>query len=219
MKRLILVLALILLASPAFAQDEGGGGFGGLFGIGDAPANRNAPPPDRLPSLRKILLDANTPLSKDQESSLSKMIENDIKKYTAELEKKYPEEVAKARAAQPTRGGGDQGGSGGGRRGGGDPAAGGGGRGGFGGGRGRGSALPPDSPLLAEMTRMNKELQDKVVAALKPEQQAALKKYETDQIRKAGGFPAFKLNMQDAGVNLTPEQEQQIQAIYNDEDQ
>jgi len=69
------------------------------------------------------------------------------------------------------------------------------------------------------MTRMNKELQDKVVAALKPEQQAALKKYETDQIRKAGGFPAFKLNMQDAGVNLTPEQEQQIQAIYNDEDQ
>jgi hypothetical protein len=204
------------------AQDPGGGGgeggFGGLFGIGDAPANRNAPPPDRLPALRKILADANTPLTKDQEGSLSKMLEADIKKYTDELEKKYPEEVAKVRAAQANRGG--QGGGGGDR---GDSAGGdrrgGGGQGRGFGGRGRGSVLPPDSPLVAEMTRMNTELQDKVVAALKPDQQSALKKYQNDQIKKAGGFPALKLNMQEAGATLTADQEKQIQAVYADEDQ
>src|SRR5262249_42728257 len=113
MKRWILALVLILLATPLFAQEGGGGGeggFGGLFGLGDAPTNRNAPPPDRLPALRKIMADANTPLTKDQETALSKMLEADIKKYTDELEKKYPEEVAKVRAAQGNRG--ERGGSG-----------------------------------------------------------------------------------------------------------
>jgi hypothetical protein len=218
MKRWILVFVLVLLAAPAFAQEEGGfgGGGGGLFGIGDAPAgNRNAPPPDRLPSLRKIMADQGTPLVKDQETSLNKMMDDQIKKYVADLEKRFPEDVAKARAAQAPpaegEGGGGRGGNGGGGRGG----PGGGGRG----GRGRGSAVPPDSPLGKEMVRLNTELQDKVVAALKPEQQVALKKYQNDQIKKAGGFPALKLNMQEAGAALTADQETQIQAVYNDEDQ
>ena len=219
MKRCILVLSLTLLAAPVFAQEDGGGGGlgGGLFGIGDAPAgNRNAPPPDRLPSLRKILADVNTPLTKDQETSLNKMMETEIKKYTADLEKRFPEDVAKARAAQAPRGDGQDAGGGGDRGGGGGQRAGGGqGRG----GRGRGAAVPPDSPLGKEMLRMNKELQDKVVAALQPEQQASLKKYQNDQIKKAGGLPALKLNMQEAGAALTADQEQQIQAVYNDEDQ
>ena len=222
MKRWILVLVLVLLAAPAFAQDEGGGG-GGLFGLGDAPAggNRNAPPPDRLPSLRKILMDQNAPLTKDQETSLNKMMDDQIKKYVADLEKRFPEDVAKARAAEAPRGDGQPAGGGGGfaggdRRGGGGPGGGGGGRGGRG---ARGSAVPPDSPLGKEMARMNAELQDKVVATLKPEQQAALKKYENDRIKKAGGFPALKLNMQEAGAPLTADQEQQIQAVYKDEDQ
>jgi hypothetical protein len=220
MKRWILALVLILPATPLFAQETGGGegGFGGLFGLGDAPTNRNAPPPDRLPALRKIMADANTPLTKDQETALSKMLEADIKKYTDELEKKYPEEVAKVRAAQGNRGEQGGGGPGGDRRGGGGPPDGGGQGRGFG-GRGRGSVLPPDSPLLAEMNRINVELQNKVVATLKPEQQASLKKYQNDQIKKAGGFPALKLNMQEAGAALTADQEKQIQAVYNDEDE
>src|SRR6476659_9358777 len=112
MKRLVLLLVVILIAVPVFAQDGGGGdgGFGGLFGMGDAPrGGNNAPPPDRLVQLRKILLDANTPLTKDQESSISKMLESEIKKYTTDLEKKYPEEVAQARAAAAGPGDGGRG--------------------------------------------------------------------------------------------------------------
>src|SRR5262245_43516256 len=144
MKRFVLLVALILVAVPLFAQEGGGDfGFGGLFGMGDAPRGSNAPPPDRLVQLRKILVDSATPLTKDQESSMSKMLETDIKKYTDELEKKYPQEVAQARAASGGRGGGGD------RRGGGGaPGADGGGRGGRG-----GPGLPPNSPLLAEMNR------------------------------------------------------------------
>ena len=220
MKRSILFLVLTLVAAPLFAQETGGGGegggFGGLFGLGDAPRNDNTPPPDRLVQLRKILADAGTPLTKDQESSLSKTLESDIRKYTDELEKKYPEDVAKLRAAQPGRGRG--GAAGDERRGGGGPPADGGQGRGFG-GRGRGAVLPPDSPLLAEMNRMNNELQNKVVASLKPDQQASLKKFQNDQIKKAGGFPALKLNMQEAGAPLTADQEKQIQGFYTDEEQ
>ena len=61
--------------------------------------------------------------------------------------------------------------------------------------------------MTTEMARMNVELQSKVTDALMPEQQTALKKYQTDQIRKAGGFAAMKLNMQEAGTPLTVEQE------------
>jgi hypothetical protein len=230
MKRLVLLLTLSLLAVPVFAQDGGGGdgGFGGLFGMGDAPRGNNTPPPDRLVQLRKILADANTPLTKDQENSLSKMLESDIKKYTNELEKKYPEEVAQARAAAAAGGRG----GGGGRNGGGAPPEGFQGRGGrggapgaegargqFGGRGGRGPGLPPNSPLLGEMNRINAELQDKVTASLKPEQQAAFKKYQNDQIRKAGGFGALRLSLLEAGAPLTPDQETQIQALYSDEAQ
>src|SRR5690349_13601637 len=160
MKRLIFLLTLTVLATPLLAQEGGGGGdggFGGLFGMGDAPRGNNAPPPDRLVQLRKILLDAKTPLTQDQEKSLSSMLEKDIKQYTTELEKKYPEEVAQARASAQSNAGGERAGRGGG-----------GGRGGRG-GRG-GGGMPPNSPLLAEMNRINAELETKVNNALKPDQ-------------------------------------------------
>ncbi len=198
MKRLIGLLVLTLMATPLLAQEGGGdGGFGGLFGMGDAPRGTNAPPPDRLVQLRKILLDAKTPLSSDQEKNLSSMLEKDIKQYTTELEKKYPEEVAQARAA----------------------SAQGGGRGGRGGGGGGRSGMASNSPLAAEMTRINTELEAKVNGALKPEQQAALKTYRAEAVKKAGGFPAFKIMMQDAGTPLTPDQETQIHAFYDEQDQ
>ena len=55
--------------------------------------------------------------------------------------------------------------------------------------------------------------------ALKPDQQAALKKYQNDQIRKGGGLPALKLTMQEAGVGLSADQETQIQGFYDEEAQ
>ena len=212
MKRFILFLGVFLIAAPVFAQEGEGGGFGGLFGMGDAPRAANAPPPDRLVQLRKILLDAKSPLSQDQEKSLSSMLEKDIKQYTSDLEKKYPEEVAIARASGAQEG---RGGRGGGRGGEGRPGGGGGGgRGGPG-----GPGLAPNSPLLAEMNRINAELQTKVLAALKPDQQAAFKKHQNDEIRKAGGFAALKLNMDEAGTPLTSDQETQLKALYAEHDQ
>ena len=204
MKRFILFLGVFLIAVPVFAQ-EGEGGFGGMFGMGDAPRSANAPPPDRLVQLRKIMLDAKSPLTQDQEKGLSSMLEKDIKQYTSDLEKKYPEEVAKARAAGAQQGRGGRGGEG--------RAA-----GGAGGGPG-GPGLAPNSPLLAEMNRINVDLQTKVLAALKPEQQAAFKKHQNDETRKNGGFAALKLNMDEAGTPLTSDQETQLRALYAEHDQ
>ena len=217
MKRSILLLALVLIAVPAFAQDEGGGFGGFLGGIGDSPRGGNSPAVDRLVQLRKILLDAKTPLTADQDKSLNTLITNDVKKYITDLEKRFPTEVASARTTGQPQGGGDRGGfggaagfgaAGGGARGG-APAGGRGGRGG-----GAGAAIAPNSPLGMEMRRINEELQSKVIGALKPEQQQAFQKYQADQIKKAGGFPGLRLTMEEAGTPLTPEQEVQIEPLY-----
>ena len=232
MKRSLVLLMFLLVAVPVFAQEGGGGdfGFGGLLAGGDAPRGANTPAPDRLVQLRKILADANTPLTKDQENSLSKMLEADIKRYITDLEKRFPQEVAQARAAPANvaggrgRDGAGPGAPGADRRGfgGGQPAGNATGRGGADGRGGRGPAgpaLPPNSPLLAEMNKINVELQNKVTTSLKPEQQTSFQKYQNDRIKKAGGFGALRLILQESGAALTPDQETQIQALYGEEDQ
>ncbi len=229
MKRLILLFVFVLMALPLFAQDEGGGG---IFSGGDlaAPGGPNAPAVDRLVSLNKILTEEKVPLTPAQNKAINAMLVQEIKKDAADLEKRFPDEVAAARApAGDQRGGrGGAGGGGGGRNAGGGGfgggadggGGGGGGRPGGGGGRGggRGAVIPPNSPLAAEMAKINVELQTKVTEALAPEQQAGLKKYHNDQIRKAGGFGAMKLTMEEAGTPLTADQEAQIQALYDDQD-
>ncbi|HLH29940.1 MAG TPA: Spy/CpxP family protein refolding chaperone, partial [Terriglobia bacterium] len=100
--------------------------------------------------------------------------------------------------------------------------------GGDGGGRrgGRGRGADPNSlaalqvgPAADEMKKINDDMLAKIMAALKPEQQAAFKKYLNAQIKKAGGFGALKVTMEEAGAPLTPEQEPQIQGFYNDDAQ
>jgi hypothetical protein len=72
------------------------------------------------------------------------------------------------------------------------------------------------SPLLLELRRINDDLIMKINAALKPDQQAELKKFQSDEIKRAGGYPALKLIMLEAGAPFTPEQELQVQALYAD---
>ena len=81
-----------------------------------------------------------------------------------------------------------------------------------GGFRGRGDAA--NNPLNAELRRINDDLVAKINAVLKPDQQIALKKFQNDQIKAAGGFAALKLVMEEAGAPLTAEQEPQIQTFY-----
>ena len=65
---------------------------------------------------------------------------------------------------------------------------------------------------------MNEALAAKLIAALKPEQQADLKKWQSDQIRTLR-LNAFKASMDTAGASLTPEQIPQVEALYTEESQ
>src|SRR5215470_17675097 len=93
MKRPVLILILILFASPIFAQeiDLGlGGDASSLLNIaaprGNAPArgaapNRgatNAPPVDRLVRLRQLLAQQNAPLTPEQDTALSALMNAEI---------------------------------------------------------------------------------------------------------------------------------------------
>ena len=137
MKRWIWVFAALLVAMPAFAQDEGGGGGGlpsSLFGGGDVGPRGEQPKP--MDAVKKFFMNANITITSDQEKALKPMIEAAFKQVQDTVEKYNPPAAAGDRGG---RGQGGQGGQGGERRGGGgggggfDGAARRGGRGGQGG--------------------------------------------------------------------------------------
>jgi murein DD-endopeptidase MepM/ murein hydrolase activator NlpD len=70
-----------------------------------------------------------------------------------------------------------------------------------------------------EIRKLNDDLMAKIADVLKPEQQAAFKKFQNDETKKAGGFGALKIVMQEAGAPLTVEQEPQIQGFYSEDAQ
>jgi hypothetical protein len=93
MKRLLLVFALVLFTRPMFAQDIDlglGGDASSLLNIaaprGNAPArgaapNRgaaNAAPVDRLARLKQLLVQANAPLSAEQETGLGTLLNTEV---------------------------------------------------------------------------------------------------------------------------------------------
>ena len=49
-----------------------------------------------------------------------------------------------------------------------------------------------------------------------PEQRAELRRYRTEQIMMRGGFDALKLTMDNAQTPLTPQQEKDVETVYND---
>ncbi len=93
-------------------------------------------------------------------------------------------------------------------------------------GRGGRGGAPPGSiaalangPSAPELKKINDDLMTKITAALKPDQQAAFKKFLNDEIKKGGGFAALKIVMEEAGAPLTAEQEPQIQGLYTEDAQ
>ena len=70
-----------------------------------------------------------------------------------------------------------------------------------------------------EIRKLNDDLIAKITAVLKPDQQAAFKKFQNDEIKKAGGFGALKIVMEEAGAPLTSEQQPQIETFYNEDAQ
>src|SRR4030095_2647235 len=107
MRRLLSVMAVVLLASPCFAQDDFGGGFGGFDGVltgsdidallgGGRGGNRNnnngtsIPNPEQLLLQMKDLLKAKkVPLTKDQEKALKTFLDTETVAMRTELEAQF----------------------------------------------------------------------------------------------------------------------------------
>src|SRR5262249_15723341 len=86
-------------------------------------------------------------------------------------------------------------------------------------GEGGGIAALANGPAAQELKKMNDDLMGKINAVLKPDQQTAFKKFQNDEIKKAGGFAALKVVMEEAGAPITADQEPQIQAFYTEDAQ
>ncbi len=195
MKKAFWLVVGLLLAVPAFAQDDGGGGGGGLAGGGGNQVFTRIDPVNPLEPVKAFLQSkANITLTADEEKSLRPIVEAEIQQLR-DLQAK----VAGQPQAQPQ----------GGRR----------------GGRGRGAADPnslaalANGPSAEEFKKINDEMLSKTTAALNPEHQTALKKYLNAELKKAGGFGALKVTMEEAGAPLTAQQEPQIQGFYTEDAQ
>jgi hypothetical protein len=207
MRRLFFALTVLLIATPMFAQDEGGGGGAFAGGGGNQVFTRIDAVNPMEPVKAFLQSKANITLSADQEKTLRPQVEAAFQQIR---------DLSERNAAQ--RGGGDRRGGGG--------FNGGGGGGERRGGRGRGAGADPNSlaalqngPAAEELKKINDDLMSKITAALKPDQQAAFKKYLNGEIKKAGGLGALKVTMEEAGAPFTPEQETQLQGFYNEDAQ
>ena len=189
MRRLWIIPALLLVATPLLAQDDdapsapfaGGGGGAQVFSRVDSV--------NPMEQVKAFLAKANIMLSSDQERTLRPAVETAIKQL---------QEISDRFAGRGERRGGGE------RRGRGD---------------GTGIAALANGPAAQELKRMNDDLMAKINAALKPDQQAAFKKFQNDEIKKGGGFAALKVAMEEAGAQLTAEQEPQIQGLYKEDAQ
>jgi hypothetical protein len=181
-----LLLAITLLVVPAFPQDDGDGGFNvsDLFDNAAAPGQTQSDPKaDLLVDLRNWLLRAKAP-------PLEKKQEKPLQKvYDSEvklMEKSFEKQFGVPLASAL--------------------AAQSTGRGRRGGGR----TSPEQS---AEVRRLQDQLVNKVIAALRIEQQAALRRYQSEQLR-VQRLNLITQSMAAAGLPLTPEQKQQVEALY-----
>src|SRR5262245_53235275 len=115
MNRSLYVFAIVLLlAIPAFAQDEGGGGGlpSSLFGGGDLPGARGGQQANPMDAVKKFFAQANVNISGDQERAIKPVVEAAFKQVQDTVERL---------STQPGAGEPGVRGQGGERRGGGDP--------------------------------------------------------------------------------------------------
>jgi hypothetical protein len=211
MKKLFFALAVLLIATPIFAQDEGGGGGAFAGGGGNQVFTRIDAVNPMEPVKAFLQSKVNITLSADQEKALRPQVEAAFQQIR---------DLSASNTAQ--RGQGGQGGQAGDRRGGGGFNGGGDRRG----GRGRGAAADPNSlaalqngPAAEQLKKINDDLMGKITAALTPDQQTAFKKYLNGEIKKQGGLGALKVTMEEAGAPFTPEQQTQLEGFYNEDAQ
>ena len=185
MKQCMCVLAVLLLVSPVFAQEEGGGGGlpSSLFDGTDF--GSRGPQANPIDAVKRFFAQSKITLSADEEKAIKPIVESAFKQVQDAVD----------RLGAQTSAGGE-------RRGGGADS-----------GQRRGRAAN-NPQLAAELQKINDEVLPKIVAVLKPDQQTDFKKWQNAEIKKAGGFAALKITMEEAGAPLTSAQEPQIRALY-----
>src|SRR6185436_8676955 len=117
MKRLIWVLAIVLLATPLIAQDEGGGGGGlpsSLF-TGGGDSNGRGQQANPMDAIKKFFAQAQVTIAGDQEKAIKPVVEAAFKQVQDTVERLSPQPAAGGeRGARGQGGGGNRGGGGGG---------------------------------------------------------------------------------------------------------
>jgi len=243
MKQSLCLLACLLVAATAYAQDVDFGAFGDAGSmLGPvAPAARGAAPargavtppapPDRLVRLREALTKAEVPMTKEQEVELNKLMDAEIPVMRRTIQT-HGQQMMAARAATtpapagpttppaaqapPTAPPPTAG-----------PAAGAPNAALLAAIAARGAASPPSSRVPAEvldaleveMREMNDALFTKIASspALNPTQQSVLTRMARTQIRARGGFDALRVAMEDAGAPFSEEQLPKVKALFEDQ--
>ena len=185
MKRFIWFIFIILIAVPVFAQDEGEGGGpdGGAFGDEGPVAEIQNRPKVDL------LADLRNWLAKASAAPMEKAQEKSLKSLYDRHLKEMRESFKKQYGVSLDSAIAAQS-SGRGRRG--------------------GSANPA---ISTEITRLTNQLSDRVIASLRMDQQAALRKYQSEQLR-IKEVSLLKQKLKSAGIALTAEQDSQVDAAY-----
>src|SRR5262245_28318947 len=189
MKRLVSLLILMQLILPVLAQDgnDGDSDFFDLDSLGEFGAV--APEFEPLVEVRKLLAGANiAAMDKTQEKDLKKLYDKEVKLLEKPYEKRFgtPLKTAMGALQRPVRA----------RRG--------------------SNGARPESAQVAEARRLAEQLVDKMIAALRMDQQGALRRFQSEQIRTS------KLNsligsMTQAETPLTPEQLKEVQTLLSRE--
>ena len=189
-----MLLFIVLLAQPVLAQDDGGDGGGfdlnSIFS-NDSSGTRIVEAPKADPfiaEIRNALLAASAPpVETKQESPLKKAYEKEWKAQAKAFEKRYGVTLESVWAAQA---------SGRGRR-----------------GAGSSRAI---AARTTELQKISDQLRNKMIAALRLDQQSALRRYQSEQLRVTR-LDAMLESMTSAGLQLAPEQKKEIESLYTRE--
>jgi hypothetical protein len=188
------LIAILFLATCAFAQDDGDGGGGFSPNNEDSFDNEPFAPGPIVPE-RDVLVDVRNwlkksnapPMDGKQEKALRKIYDREVKNMQKTFDKRFGVSLESALAAQsPTRG----------RRG---P-----------------TVSTPKPEHSAAICKMTTELVDKVLAGLRIDQQSILRKYQSEQLRQTK-TNLLTRNLESAGVPLTEDQLKQTDDLFKRE--
>ena len=216
MKYLVCIFGLLLLlASPALAQEDDGGD-GGLFSGadwgdsdsgdregGEQRAERGVAAPSPLDRMRDVLAEAGLPLSEEQQTALQNLLDEQRAAFSRNINPggqqrgATPGESARE-GTPPYRQRSEEGGQMPG-----DAAV---------------QGVPPPGSMpsagIGMRQQRGNDFEEKALALLTPQQQEVWKKFQREQIFSRGGYPALRLALEEAGSPPTPEQDGQLQEQF-----